>query len=96
MTALDPDAGATLAYSIVPGSDGALFQIDETTGALSFIAPPNFENPADGGADNSYQLTVLVSDGLGGTATQNITVTVTNQNEAPAITSPRPRARRSA
>ena len=32
-------------YTIVPGKDGELFKIDETTGALSFKQPPDFETP---------------------------------------------------
>ena len=39
------------------------------------------------GANNVYDVTVQVSDGNGGTDTQAIAVTVTNQNEAPVITS---------
>ena len=87
VTALDPDAGATLTYTIVGGADAALFTIDAATGALSFLAAPNFEAPADAGGNNVYDVTVQVSDGLGGTDTQAIAVTVTNVNEAPAITS---------
>jgi hypothetical protein len=37
--ATDPDAGATLTYSIVGGADSAKFTGDASTGALSFSAP---------------------------------------------------------
>src|SRR4029453_17586977 len=60
--------------------------INSSSGALSFSAAPNFESPADAGADNVYNVTVQVSDGNGGTDTQTIAVTVTNVNEAPAGT----------
>ena len=86
MTANDPDAGATQTYSIIGGADAALFTIDATTGALSFLAAPNFESPADAGANNIYDVTVQVSDGTL-TDSQAIAVTVTNVNEAPVITS---------
>ncbi|MCZ8259693.1 MAG: cadherin domain-containing protein, partial [Beijerinckiaceae bacterium] len=87
VTAVDPDAGATLIYSIVGGADAAKFTINSATGALVFVTPPNFESPTDVGGNNVYDVQVQVSDGIGGTTTQNIAVTVTNQNEAPTITS---------
>ncbi|MCZ8182514.1 MAG: cadherin domain-containing protein [Beijerinckiaceae bacterium] len=87
VTAADPDAGASLTYSIVGGADSAKFAINPTTGVLTFIAAPDFEAPTDAGGNNVYDVQVAVADGLGGTTTQNIAVTVTNQNEAPTITS---------
>ena len=54
---------------------------------MSFVTPPNFEAPTDSNADNIYGVDVRVSDGLGGFDDQTIFVTVTNQNEAPVITS---------
>jgi hypothetical protein len=51
MTATDPDAGATIVYS--GGADTAQFAIDPSSGALTFIAAPNFEAPTDTGADMS-------------------------------------------
>ncbi|MGL4634415.1 MAG: cadherin domain-containing protein, partial [Beijerinckiaceae bacterium] len=85
--ASDPDAGASLAYSIVGGPDQLLFTINSTTGALSFVAPPNFETPADSNFDNIYGVDVQVSDGLGGVDVQTIFVTVTDTNETPTISS---------
>ncbi|MCZ8376131.1 MAG: cadherin domain-containing protein, partial [Beijerinckiaceae bacterium] len=87
VTATDPDAGASLTYSIVGGADSAKFVINPTTGVLTFVSAPDFESPTDAGGNNVYDVQVQVADGLGGTATQNIAVTVTNQNEAPTITS---------
>lgn len=86
LAAIDPDQQPQpLSYSIVlpdqgngAGADGAKFAIDAVTGALSFIAAPNFESPADAGANNVYDVTVQVSDGNGGTAQQTVAVTVTN------------------
>ncbi|MCA0405591.1 MAG: cadherin repeat domain-containing protein, partial [Proteobacteria bacterium] len=87
VTASDVDAGATLTYTITGGADAALFAINASTGVLTFIAPPDYEAPTDSGANNVYDLIVTVSDGLGGTDTQTLAVTVTNANEAPVITS---------
>jgi Ca2+-binding RTX toxin-like protein len=75
----DPDAGATLTYSLVASADAGKFQIDGSTGALSFIAAPDFEAPTDAGGDNVYDVTIQVSDGSL-TDTQAIAVTVTNQS----------------
>jgi hypothetical protein len=82
VTATDPDVGATQTYSISGGVDAALFSIDATTGALSFITAPDFEAPRS----NIYDVIVQVSDGAL-TDTQAIAVTVTNVNEAPVIIS---------
>ena len=82
----DPDAGASLTYSIVGGADQGLFTINATTGQLGFISGRDFENPTDAGGNNVYDVTVQVSDGTL-TDTQAIAVTVTNGNEAPVITS---------
>ena len=89
VTAVDPDLPAqTLTYSIF-GVDSAQFTINPTTGALAFLLPHNFEAPNDVGANNVYNLTVQVTDNGPGNlfTTQNLTVTVTNVNETPQITS---------
>jgi parallel beta-helix repeat protein len=87
VTATDADAGSTLTYAIVGGADAARFTINPSTGALVFVAPPNFEAPADAGGDNVYDVTVQVSDGTL-TDTQAIAVSVVNANEAPVNTVP--------
>ena len=76
VAAADPD-DALLTYSIIGGADQAKFQIDPATGALSFIAAPDFEAPTDAGNNNSYVVNVQASDGTL-TATQTVTVTVTD------------------
>ena len=85
--AADPDGGAQLTYSIAGGADAALFNINASTGVLTFNNAPDFENPADTGSDNVYDVTVQVSDGSL-TNTQAIAVTVTNVNDAPVLTAP--------
>ena len=86
VVATDADTGPALAYSIVAGGDGAKFSVNSSSGVLTFIAPPDFENPTDSDTNNSYVVTVQASDGVH-TDTQTITVNVTNANEAPVITS---------
>lgn len=73
-------------YSVAGGADAALFNINATTGALSFFAPRNFESPADTGANNVYDVVIKASDG-DLFDTQAISVNITNVNEVPVITS---------
>ena len=87
ITATDADAGSTLTYSIVGGADAAKFTVNASTGALSFVSAPDYENPTDAGGNNVYDVTVQASDGTL-TDTQAIAVSVTNVNDnAPVITS---------
>ncbi len=67
-----------ISYSITGGADQALFEIDGTTGAISFIGAPDFENPLDAGANNIYNITVTATDGGSDTNTQDLVITVRN------------------
>jgi VCBS repeat-containing protein len=89
VAAADADLPADpLVYSIVGGADQTLFTIT-VDGALSFVAAPDFEFPADEGGDNDYEVIVETSDGQGGTAMQAILVTITPLNDnQPVFTSP--------
>ena len=60
--------------------------LDAASGRLSFVSAPDFEQPADADADNVYEVTVQVSDGLL-TATQSLLVTVSDVAEPPATIS---------
>ena len=57
--------GAGLIYAIAGGEDQNLFSIDSTSGTLTFLVAPDFENPEDQGADNNYQVQVQVTDSDG-------------------------------
>ncbi|WP_168219081.1 cadherin domain-containing protein [Limnoglobus roseus] len=74
----------TLTYAITGGEDAAQFQLDGTTGVLSFVSPPDHERPADANGDNIYHVTVQVSDGQN-TTTQALTVTVIDENDNPPV-----------
>ncbi len=74
-------------YSITGGADSGLFNIDAASGAVTFTAAPDFETPTDADGDNVYELGVTADDGNGGLTPQTISVTVTDANEAPTITS---------
>lgn len=68
-------------YTLNAGLDSALFTIS-TTGAISFINPPDYEIPLDIGGDNEYNFTVTVTDSVGNSTTETISVNINNVNEA--------------
>ncbi|WP_368418441.1 Ig-like domain-containing protein [Rhodovarius sp.] len=84
-TATDPDADR-LSFTL-GGTDAALFNINTTSGAVTFKAAPNFEAPTDAGHNNIYDITVAAFDGSLSSTPQPVAITVTNTNEAPSITS---------
>jgi uncharacterized membrane protein/transglutaminase-like putative cysteine protease len=82
---VDATGAAPLVFSIVGGADASKFTINAGSGVLSFLTPPNFENPTDVGGNNVYDVVVQVSDGTL-TDSQTLAISVTNVNEAPSIT----------
>ncbi len=68
--------GDSLSFSL-GGADSSVFQIDATSGELTFISSSNYENPQDSDANNNYEVTVIVSDGNDQT-TQQLIVTVSD------------------
>ena len=93
-TDADP-TNTTLTFSL-SGEDKDLFRLRDATAddsdtanpvptgatrkVLEFKAKPDYENPADHDTDNVYEVTVEVFDGEA-TATQDVTVKVTNMQE---------------
>jgi VCBS repeat-containing protein len=77
VTSMDVDGGAP-SYAITGGNDQLLFDINPATGALTFKTARDFENPADTGSDNVYEVQVTASDGNSGSDVQTVNVTVTN------------------
>jgi VCBS repeat-containing protein len=77
--------GAPAVFSLT-GTDAGLFNINASTGEVTFKVSPNFEAPTDAGADNVYNFSVNAFDGTA-TTSQAVAVTVTNVNEAPVIDS---------
>ena len=57
--ATDPN-GDYLTYSILYGPDANAFDLNGTTGTLSFISPRDYENPDDNNSDNIYEATIQV------------------------------------
>ena len=74
--------------SINSGNDSALFTVvasDSVTARIRFLSSPNFESPGDVGSNNGYELSIRATDAAGNFANQSITISVTNVNEAPTI-----------
>ena len=82
-TATDED-GDTVSW-ILGGTDRGEFHIESASGVLRFVQRPDFENPADAGSNNSYEIVVQAYD-TEVTTDYAVTVTVTNVNETPEIT----------
>ena len=75
-----------LTYSIAGNDDAARFTIDNN-GALSFVTAPDFDSRASFDGDNFYEVTVQVTDEHRAFNTIDLTVEVTNRNEAPTFDS---------
>ncbi len=87
----DSEVGGTLTYSIGAGADdGALFDIDATTGVVTFKTAPDYENPIDSGGDNTYTVMVRVTDSGGLFDEEVFTISVTDVDEDPVITTTGP------
>ena len=82
-TATDPEE-RDLIWSL-GGTDEGAFEL--AGGVLSFLAPPDFESPANVAGVNTYELTVAVSDGTY-TVTRAVTVIVTDVDESATGPSP--------
>ena len=70
----DPD-GDAISFSL-SGTDSSKLSIN-SSGDVSFVATPDYENPTDANTDNDYDFSVSVSDGSL-TASKAFTVTITD------------------
>lgn len=75
-SAVDPDTGDTHNYTLTNNA-GGLFVIDDATGMITLAGAVDHE------AAGSHTLTVLAQDVAGETVTSDLTVTVSDVNEAP-------------
>ena len=79
VSATDPDAGDTTLTYTLSGADAASFGIVATSGQLQT------KDALDHETKDSYSVTVTAKDGNGGTVDQDVTITVTNENDPPAF-----------
>lgn len=79
------DTGSNPITYLLSGTDAALFSIDSSTGEVRFNASKDYENPADSGANNVYDITVTARDLAGNTSQRNVAVTVTDVAEATPV-----------
>jgi|GEM_PF-1630304 len=85
-TATATDLGG-FSFKLGSDADEALFTIDKSTGELTFVSSPDFENPQDGGGNNNYEVEITASDGSN-VSSQTITISVTDiDDEKPLFTS---------
>ena len=85
VNATDVD-GDTVGYTL-SGADAALFNINSSTGEVTFKISPNYEAPTDDGGNNVYNFTVVASDGSLSDS-QDFDLTVTNVAEGPIVAAP--------
>ena len=85
--ATDSD-GDIFTYSILHGPDASLFDLNQSSGALTFFSPKDYEAPEDNNTDNVYQLTIQVADS-GAPILLNLNIEVTDvfENAAPSFQS---------
>ncbi|WGZ95557.1 MAG: hypothetical protein QJT81_06100 [Candidatus Thiothrix putei] len=62
-------------------TDNALFNLDPTTGILTFKAPPDYEAPKDANKDNAYIVVLKACDSSNVCTSHVIIVTVTSESE---------------
>ena len=66
------------------GTDGAFFTIGSSSGVLTITAR-DFETKADANGDNVYVVVITATDLASNTTSQTLSVTITNVNEPPVI-----------
>jgi hypothetical protein len=85
-TATATDNVGVTAYAFeASGADNSRFNLNTSTGALTFISSPNFEAPGSAVGTNVYTVRVRASDAAGNAAVQTITVNVTDLDEVAPV-----------
>jgi len=73
--------GDTVTYSITGGADASSFAIDAHTGELTFVGAPDFENPDSANGNNTYDVTVTVTDENGASTEKAMWIKVKDVDE---------------
>ena len=91
-TAVDPEMAGSVTWSLKADEatdDDDDFDIDKADGVLTFKKSPNYEMAMGGGAggtSNTYTVTVVATDADRETSEEEVTVNVTNVDEAGSVT----------
>ncbi len=79
----DIDEGsATITYSMA-GDDSSLFNINSSTGDITFKSVPDYENPQDKNKNNIFDLTLQASDGINTSNTVALQIKLNNIWDVP-------------
>ena len=78
------DVDSTLIYSINNGVDQALFEVNASSGVLSFSQSPDFETRLDSDSGNDYNVTIRASDGAY-FVDQSFVFTIINTEDPPIV-----------
>ena len=84
-TATDPENAGAVKWTL-DGDDALDFEIDESSGVLTFAEVPDYEMAADRDTNNEYLVTVVATDTDGMVTNELVTVTVTNKDEGGTVT----------
>ena len=74
-------ANEPVTWSLDGGTDEAKFVIDPETGAITFVAAQDFENPTDSNQNNTYVVRIKAVNEAGIASYQTLTVTIINVDE---------------
>ena len=81
-------ADEVVTWSLVTSNDSALFSIDGSSGALVFTNAPDYETPLSQLNNNTYVVEIKATGTVSGLiSTQQLTITVANLVETPAVLS---------
>ena len=78
-------ASSEATWSLNGGADQSLFNIDSSSGALTFIDAPDYASPLDADGNNQY-ITIVRATYTGDSSTSDQTVTITIDGVSPSIT----------
>lgn len=77
------DASGNVTYSFAGEVDYNKFNIDSSTGVVTFKTSPDYEAPTDSGANNIYDFTIRATDIAGNYADKAVSISVTDVYEQP-------------
>ncbi|GEM_PF-1957566 len=79
------DDASPLSFVLGSDNDEHLFQLNETTGELRFITPPDFETPLSKVGSNVYSVFITISDSNGNLIGVTIAIEVTDVSDNPPV-----------